>query len=129
MQNSWTTSEADVVGLICNFRLQVGCDRPVSYAAQTCVTTTVVIVKHQIFVYKVHKLTSIIPGAGTGTSDSLFIVGSQNPSSSTLFTSLALCENELNVPCQHENIVKVESIDVTTSHSLYYYCTIDKLTL
>lgn len=42
-RNSCTTSRAEVVGLMCNFRL-VGCGRPVSYAAHTCVTTTTVIV-------------------------------------------------------------------------------------
>jgi len=72
-------------------------------------------------------LTSMIPGAGTGTSDSLFIVASENPSSSTLFTSLALRENKLNLLCQHD-IVKVESIDITTRYTLNYYCIIDKLT-
>lgn len=34
-RNNWTTSRADVVGLMCSFRL-VGCGRPVSYAAHTC---------------------------------------------------------------------------------------------
>ncbi|KAE9531694.1 hypothetical protein AGLY_010900 [Aphis glycines] len=95
-RNSWTTSRADVVGLMCNFRL-VGCGRPVSYAAHTCVTTTVFVITGNITRISVPRysgsfrlrksLTSMIPGAGTGTSDSLFIVASENPSSSTLFTS------------------------------------------
>lgn len=42
------------------------------------------------------KLTSMIPGAGTGTSASFFIVALENPSSSTL-TSLTLYD--LKIAC------------------------------
>lgn len=73
-------------------------------------------------------LTSRIPGAGTGTSSSSFIVVSDNLSSSTFFTSLTLQENKLNAPCQHD-IINFESIDVNRRHYLFnYYCIIDKLT-
>jgi len=72
----------------------------------------------------------MIPGAGTGTSDSLFIVVSENPSSSILLTSLILRKIKLNVQCQHD-IVKVESISFTTQHTRNpdWTLTVDRLGL